>query len=208
MEYTVIRSDRKTLSVSVKDGNVVVRAPRKISEAKIAEFVNKHRLWISRRVKEQSVLLPDFTDGTTVEVMGKVRTVQTGKTRLTEDVLFLPQNDRERALIALLRELTRERMVFYTEKIAKNCGFRYEKITITSARTRWGSCNAKGTIAYTFRTAFLPDGLAVYLAVHELCHTRHMDHSRAFWEEVGKILPDWKDQRRALRRYEWAMKCF
>ena len=165
MEYTVIRTGRRTLSLSVKGGKVIVHAPQNLSEAKIAEFVKKHGLWISRRIKEQSVALPDFSDGTTVEVMGQACVIATGKTGLSAGMLFLPEKDREKALIGLLKRLTRERMGAFTEKIAKRYGFRYEKISITSARTRWGSCSAKGTISYTFRTAFLPDTLAVYLAV-------------------------------------------
>lgn len=208
MEYLVLRSKRKTLSVSVKDGKVIVRAPMTLSAQKIEEFVHKHRLWIARRLKEQAERQAlELSDGSRVVLFGIERVIRTGRARLTSETLFLPQENREQALIRILRELTRERMTEFTEKIASRYGFRYEKIRITSARTRWGSCNAEGTIAFTFRTAFLPIGIAVYLAVHELCHTRHMDHSKAFWGLVESIIPDYRERRRTLKRYSWVMQC-
>ncbi len=208
MEYSVVRSRRKTISVGVIGGEVIVHAPLSYPQEKIDAFVRKHRVWIARRLKEQSeAFLPTFADGTLMIVMGKERTIRTGRTALREDELYLPAEERENALVGLLRRLARERMNRITAEIAAVYKFNYQRITITSARTRWGSCNTKGTVAFTFRTAVLPDALAVYLAVHELCHTLHMDHSKAFWEEVAKILPDYRARRKALKEYSWAMKC-
>lgn len=208
MDYTITRSNRKTLSVSVKDGKVTVRAPKNLTEEKISAFVTKHRLWISRRLEEQSRrFVPDFSDGATIEIAGIPRKIMTGKACLTAEILFLPAAGREKALVSLLKKFTRERMGRITGEIALKYGFRYDRITVTSARTRWGSCNTKGTIAYSFRSAFLPDGIALYLAVHELCHTRFMNHGNAFWELVQSMLPDWKERRKALKIYSWAMKC-
>ena len=68
-----------------------------------------------------------------------------------------------------------------------------------TARGRWGSCNANGAIAFSFRTAFLSEAQARYVAVHELCHTRHLDHSPAFWREVEEIIPDCAAIRASLR---------
>ena len=208
MEYTVLRSQRKTMSVSVKDGKVIVRAPMHTSAQNIEEFVNRHRVWIMRRVKEQEERhIPDFADGSFVEILGRERRIETGKTKLTADTLYLPLENREEVLIRLLKALSREYMTAITEELAAKYGFRYERIRITSAKTRWGSCNVRGTIAYSFRTAFLPEELMRYLAAHELCHTRHMDHSKAFWDLVEKIIPNCKAERRKLKSYLWAMKC-
>ena len=208
MEYTVVRSKRRTLSVCVRDGAVIVRSPLKYPAEKIAEFVEKHRLWITRRLKEQqNCPRLDLSDGSEIEIFGKKRTIAAGKPARGEETVFLPQEKRETALIALLKKLTRERMSLLTSTVAERYGFRYEKITVTSARTRWGSCNAKGSIAYSFRSAFVPEQIALYLAVHELCHTRHLDHSAAFWKCVERILPDYQLLRKGLKGYSWAMKC-
>ncbi len=208
MEYDIIRSARKTLSVTVKDGRVIVKAPNKVSERKIAEFVERHKLWIFRRIQEQEGRYrPNFSDGSSIELFGNTVKIETGKAALTSEKLFLPNENREEALKKLLKSLTRDFMTAMTAAIAEKYRFRYSKIVITSARSRWGSCNIKGTIAYSFRSAFLPPELAFYLAAHELCHTKHMNHSRAFWETLAKIVPDCKEKRRRLKEYLWAMKC-
>ncbi len=208
MEYSVVRSNRRTVSIAVKGGKVVVYAPLAYPQDKIDAFVIKHRVWIARRVKEQAeAFAPDFADGSVMILLGKERIIRTGRTALTESEVFLPAEGREEALTRLMRKLARERMTRLIAEIAAVYKFHYEKLTITSARTRWGSCNTRGTIAFSFRSAVLPDGLAAYLAVHELCHTRHMDHSKAFWEEVSRILPDYRERRKALKGYSWAMKC-
>ncbi len=203
-----MRGQRTTLSMTVKDGNIIVRVPKDISDQRIEEFVYRHRVWIMRRLKEQAERpRPDFSDGSVIEILGKERRIATGSKKITADMLFLPQENREKALIGLLKTLTRERLTAVTEELALKYGFHYGRIKVTSARTRWGSCNAKGTIAYSFRAAFLPEELVRYLAAHELCHTRYMDHGKAFWELLEAIIPDCKALRRKLKNYLWAMKC-
>ena len=90
-------------------------------------------------------------------------------------------------------------MTNLTLAIAQKYGFTFGTVRISSARGRWGSCSQKGTISYSFRTAFLSQYEAEYIAVHELCHTRHMNHSAVFWAEVAKILPDYLQIRKGIR---------
>lgn len=208
MEYSVIRSSRKTLSVSVRDGKVIVRAPFRTAEKTIEDFVQRHRAWISKRVTEQeNRYRPEFKDGEIIELFGKQRKIETGRARITPDTVFLPAENREKALIGLLKAFTRENMTAITEELARQYRFTYREIRIGSARVRWGSCNTRGTIAYTFRAAFLPMELAYYLAAHELCHTKHMNHGKMFWNLLKKIYPDCKERRKCLRQYSWALKC-
>ncbi len=207
MEYRVIRSKRRTLSLSVeRGGKLVVRAPLRISEKEIEAFVARHALWAQRKIERRSVL-PTFCDGDTLSLLGRSYRIASGPTAIENETLFLPASDREAALIALLKKLARVRMQRLVDELCKAHRFTYAKLAITSARTRWGSCGSNGHISFTFRSSFLPDDLAMYLAVHELCHTRHMDHSAAFWREVEKILPDYAARRRALKSYQWAMDC-
>lgn len=79
-------------------------------------------------------------------------------------------------------------------------GVAYKKVFIKNSRTRWGSCSKLGNLNFNYRLAFLSPELADYVVVHELCHLRHFNHSKAFWEEVGKVLPEWPALRRELRK--------
>lgn len=201
LQYTVIRSARKTLSLSVdREGGVVVRAPRGVGVREISAFVRRHARWIEkRRAALAAAPVPDFTDGAILTLYGRRYTVAAGRTRIGGDTVYLPAEGRERALAALLKRLAKDYMGNLTAIYAERYGFSYQSVRITSARGRWGSCNANGAIAFSFRTAFLSEAQARYVAVHELCHTRHLDHGPAFWREVEEIIPDYAAIRASLR---------
>jgi predicted metal-dependent hydrolase len=82
---------------------------------------------------------------------------------------------------------------------AAQYGFSYRQVRITSARTRWGSCSTKGTLAFTWRLVLAPPECIDYVVVHELAHLRVANHSPAFWDEVEAMLPDYKARRKWLR---------
>lgn len=190
-----------------REGKAVARVPYGVTEKQIQTFISRHAGWLQSKLSERGET-PDFTDGTQVTLCGSLYTVATGpRARIARGILYLPAEKREEALMSLLRRLTRVRMKEFLDTICAQYGLAYEKLTVTSARGRWGSCSGKKHIAFTFRTTFLPDELCEYLAAHELCHTLHMDHSAAFWREVARIVPDHAQKRKALKGYLWVMNC-
>ena len=197
----MVRRRRRTLSLSVDGtGEIVVRAPNNMRLSDIEQFVSSHADWIAQRRASIERARPDLSDGAVISLCGVSCTIAQGRrARLEGDVLFLPSSERERAFVSFLRRLTRTRMTAYVEEYAARFGFSYSAVRVSSARGRWGSCNARGDLSFSFRTAFLDENEARYIAVHELCHTRHMDHSPAFWAEVGGIFPAYRQTRRALR---------
>ena len=207
-EVQIVRSKRKTLSLTVgRDGEIVVRAPLRTSQAEISAFVERHRRWLEKRisaVKNSPVLV--LSDASRVALFGREYTVRTGaRARLTSGELYLPAEDRERSLVRLLKRETAARLGELTERIAAQYHFTYRGVRASSARTRWGSCNREGNIAYTFRAAFLPEEIIVYLVVHELCHTRFFAHDERFWNEVEGILPNWRKLRKSLKEKSYIM---
>lgn len=196
----IIRQRRKTLCMKAEGGGINVYVPHTVGEETIARFLEKHKLWIRRRLEER-VEPCSFQDGGTVLFLGRMVQIKTGKARIEGDTLFLPQENRSTSLLKLCKRLSLGRMTALTEQIAAKYHFRFKSVEIGSAKTRWGTCDGEGKIRYTLYTAFLPDELAVYLCVHELCHTRQHNHSKKFWQEVEKILPDWRVRRKALKTY-------
>jgi Predicted metal-dependent hydrolase len=99
-----------------------------------------------------------------------------------------------------LREEARSRFAFTLDALAEEHGFTYARLFVKFQKTRWGSCSAKGNINISALLLFLPDALIRYILVHELCHTRALNHSEAFWKEVFAILPKAMRHDAAMRR--------
>lgn len=204
MNYRVIKSKRRTLCLSVeKDGEILVRAPIATGDKEIKDFVRKHERWISARLaKRKGERRLSLNDGERIALFGESYEIEEGKPKLENGIIFLPVNGRKEAFLKLIKRYSKEKMSALAESVSSRYGFEYSLIRISTARTRWGSCSKKGVLSFTCFLAFVPVDLAYYVAVHELCHTRHFDHSKNFWREVERVLPDWRSRRKALRKEE------
>lgn len=174
MKVTVIRSNRKTVAIQVNsDLSVTVRAPRSASEKDIEEILKKKEAWISKHIEKIK------------ETKERVEAEPTEK------------STREK-VIALAEEALKvipERVEYF----AKVIGVTYGKITIRNQKTRWGSCSSKGNLNFNCLLMLAPPEVLDYVVVHELCHRKQMNHSKAFWLEVEKVLPDYKEARKWLK---------
>ena len=168
MEYSVIYSNRKTVSLSIKDGALTVRAPHKTEEKRIAEILNKHQAWIKKHLIISAEKEKRFEN-------------------LTEEKI---------------KELKKEAKKYFSSKkkeFSKIMGLNYGRITITSAKTRFGSCSSKGNISFSYRLMLYPIPAREYVIVHELCHLVYMNHSRDFYRLISMYLPDYKERKRLLK---------
>ena len=99
------------------------------------------------------------------------------------------------ALREKARALVTERVQYYAPLI----GVTYNQIVIRAQHTRWGSCSSKGNLNFNCLLALVPMEVLDYVVVHELCHRKELNHSDRFWNEVAKILPDYKCRRKWLK---------
>lgn len=83
-------------------------------------------------------------------------------------------------------------------------GFPLRKVFIKNHKSRWGSCSSVGNLNFNYKILFLPEALQDYLIVHELCHLREFNHSAAFWAQVARTLPHYRELRAQLRSLERA----
>ena len=101
--------------------------------------------------------------------------------------------------ISQMKKDAKKYFVEKTEEYAKNMNLKYGRITITSAKTRFGSCSQKKNICFSYRLMRYPEAAREYVIVHELSHLVHMNHSPQFYKYLAQFMPDYKERRRLLK---------
>ena len=169
MEYEIIRSKRRTMSLQVKrDGRIIVRAPLILDKKVIDDFVSKHTEWVK---KKQEMLK---------------------NVHITED---FDKNE-----VKDLKERAKNIIEPILEYYSNIMDVSYERFSINSAKTRFGSCSLKKTLNFSFRLALYTHEAIEYVCVHELAHLKEMKHSKKFWQIVEKYLPDYKERKKLLKK--------
>ncbi len=169
MEYELIRSERKSLSLQLRpDGTVLVRAPRRTAGRSIDRFVREHWDWVEKQREK-------------LAARGQVE-------KLSEEELAELKNRARRVFLS--------RCAYYAPVV----GVRYERVSIRSQRSKWGSCSGKGNLNFNCLLLLAPPEVLDYVVVHELCHRLEMNHSPRFWAEVQRVLPDYASARRWLKQ--------
>src|SRR5829696_3902704 len=164
----LVRESRRARRLIVRvhhTGRVEVIVPRRTSQRTVARFVDRHREWIERKRAEAR------------------RTITPAQPIPPQEAAAL-----RRALIAKAHDVLSPMLA----ATAQELGFSYERIMIRRQRTRWGSCSARGTISLNCCLLFQRPPVVRYLLIHELAHTRHMNHSKRFWQCVARHCPDYQ----------------
>lgn len=93
------------------------------------------------------------------------------------------------------RVFIKERLRYWNEYYK----FAWGAVSVRNQSSRWGSCSQKGNLNFSYKLALLPEHLADYIIVHELCHLREMNHSSSFWNLVAQTMPDYREKRKELK---------
>jgi predicted metal-dependent hydrolase len=208
----IIRSKRTSFSIELKpDGRLIVRAPLRATESQIQALVVKKADWIRKTRRKLREKYPDlkpktFHEGEMFWYLGKQYPLSFGHHKrpalIFEDTFLLSEAYRYRAkdvFIAWYRERTREIVRAYVQHYQGLYDFDVDCITITRARTRWGSCSSRANLNFTYRLSMAPPSVIEYVVVHELVHLKIRNHSKAFWAKVAAIRPDYQADRRWLK---------
>ena len=165
IDYVIKKSRRRSMSVHVdSDKKVIVKAPIGTPTYVVEEFLKEKKTWI-------------------VNQIAKVE----NQNVLAQQLGLLSKKDLA-ALKKKAKILIPERVEYY----AGLSGISYNKIFIRLQKTRWGSCSADGNLNFNCLLALMPLEILDSVVVHELCHRRHMNHSKEFYAEVLSIFPDYK----------------
>lgn len=213
--HKLVRSRRKTVALEVNDrAEVVVRAPRWVSQKFIFDFVHKHAVWIEtqKRIAEQrSVRARTFAEGERFWYVGEQFplsiTTSHKKLSLSDEGFALPQGTKnpQKAFEDWYKNQAKSFIIPRVRELARKHGLEFENIRITSAKTRWGSCSAKKNLSFSWRLIFFPQEVMDYVICHELAHLKHMNHSQKFWNLVGEMCPKFQAYKQVLndKKYLW-----
>ncbi|HEX2493213.1 MAG TPA: SprT family zinc-dependent metalloprotease [Steroidobacter sp.] len=214
-----VRVSRRARRLSVRvypGGRVEVVAPPGASAAAVERFVGMHRQWIDRRVQDLSSAADLSGDmrPAAIELSAIARRyalvyepdarrgVRAHSHETTDALILRGQVGDERQVGAVLRAWLMERafeaLSRELSRVAARGDFRFQRLQVRRQRTRWGSCSASGTISLNACVLFLEPAVMRYLLVHELAHTKHMNHSKRFWALVEAHEPEYRRLDREL----------
>lgn len=219
IEYQLLPgSQRKTTDIVIeRNGQVVVRPPKGLTPEQVDALVDSRRMWIYRNLAEwkdlnATAVAREWVSGETFLYLGKAYRLslvsgQDGGLKLKDGRFCLSRELIERGSTQAARETFES---FYTDKgqqrfanrvahYAPKVGVKVSQVRVKDMGYRWASCGSTGILNFHWKCMMAPPGIIDYIAVHELCHFHHRNHSDAFWNEVDKILPDWRERKEWLR---------
>ena len=194
-------------------GGLEVVIPKRFPRNQVTGLVAQHADWARRQLARQAqlrsgvslpaVLSLAFDDSSTP--VRYPRMPQPSQGELFEDGEYIEiRAEGQREAIAELRHWIRQRarraLPPLLERLAAQTGLDFARVSIRSQKTRWGSCSSRGNISLNDQLLFLPPQAVEYLMIHELCHTRHLDHSRAFWRLVQTHCPGYRRHEALLKK--------
>lgn len=207
----IIRSNRKTLAISIDAfGRLIVKSPKRISEERIFAFIREKESWIlAKKAQMQGAgiqLPPENLHGYRLLLLGErylISLYDGREIRLDnqEKILYLPNAKSRLRLQQWIKTNALRILTQVTEEWSKAMQTGYKSVKISSAHSRWGVCNYDNAIRYSYRLLYVPKDVLQYVVVHELAHTKHKNHSKLFWSEVERFVPDWKTKRKWLKTH-------
>ena len=211
-------SDRKTTDIIIeRDGAVVVRPPKGYSPEKVDAVVESKRIWIYRNLAEwkdlnSTSVVREWVNGETFLYLGRsyrlsLVTEQTGDLKLKEGRFCLNRQLIDEGGVNVAKQAFED---FYAQKglqrIKKRVEYFSPKVGVISGNVvvkemgfRWASCSKGNTLSFHWKCMMAPPKIIDYVVVHELCHMHFRNHSDAFWNEVDKVMPDYRERKEWLK---------
>ncbi len=222
VEYVLVRRyGKRGVGLKVDENGLTVSAPSTMPLAKVESIVRESERWILRKIAEWShrkVAPVDWREGERIPFLGgglTLRLARGARSRADrrDAELWVVTRDGTASQVeqAVVRWYKRAAQLYLSERLqtlSRASGLALPTLTISSAMARWGSCSSKREVRLAWRLVKAPPDLVDYVIRHELAHLRHMDHSSAFWAEVGRQCPDYRARRERLNEMDHLYRTF
>lgn len=197
------RAKRLTLRLSRTDGKATLTLPTRAPLREAKAFAQRQEEWLRNQLSK----LPETTpliDGAFVPFQGENLRVSISGTKsvyIEGNAIYVGAQNSGVRLQAFMKTHARNLLVPAVDKYASNVGRPFNRVTLRDTRSRWGSCSAEGNLMFSWRLVMAPPEVLDYVAAHEVAHLVEMNHSPAFWELVGNLMPDYQNHRNWLREH-------
>jgi predicted metal-dependent hydrolase len=208
-----VSARRRTIGLKIDDSGLTVHIPRRVAASTVEQILQQKSGWIASKLaqRQQRPAAIEWQDGTTLRYLG-----QEIRLALRQDArIRAPEFDGNRLHLALpdpgdaqavqrkaaqwLAKQCRPDFSRRIELLAAKLGVPTPPLYLSSARTRWGSCNSRGEIRLNWRLIQAPPHIIHYVVAHELAHLKEMNHSPKFWAWVKKLCPEYEAARKELK---------
>ena len=216
--FEVVRSRRATADIIIeRDGRVLVRAPESIADGRIEDMVEAKRYWIYKNLAEWRDLnatrvLREYKNGEGFLYLGRSYRLllaadqeeplllKNGRFCLRRDLVDQGAIEAAKSafrdyFVARGTERITQRVNYYAPKV----GVVVRDIDVRELGNRWASCSPSGALAFHWKCMMASQTIIDYIVVHELCHLHYLDHGDSFWNEVDKVMPDYRERKEWLR---------
>ncbi len=212
LEYSLVRRrGRRGVGLKVDENGLTVSAPITMPITRIEELVRESERWILRKIEEwRGRQIPEvrWEEGTWLPYLGRavelrISPAPRARAALEGEALRIGVRDPgpelvRRAVVGWYKRTAREHLGERVATLSEAAGVAPPKFLLSSAMARWGSCNSRREVRLAWRLVKAPTALIDYVVCHELAHLRHMNHSAAFWAEVGRQCEDYERKRAEL----------
>jgi predicted metal-dependent hydrolase len=209
LEVQLLRRVRKSIGIRIVAGRVELVAHPRVPLAELQHLLVQKQAWIERHLQRQvSALAAQHAPLSQLLLAGTSLAIEhqaghcAGVTLCDDRVVVGGAVERLRPqLTVFLQHQAELRLPPHFQALAPMAARPPQRLQISKARTRWGSCNQQGVIRLNWRLVQAPVEVLDYVIAHELAHLRHMNHGAAFWQETARLYPDWKSARAWLKRH-------
>jgi len=198
----IVRTKRKTIALQITDdGTLIIRSPLEATDETIMKVIARHKKWIESKKRyidsrDPKYAPKEFVNGEGFLYLGnyyRLKIVDSQKEPLKfENGFYLSREALPQArevFINWYKNMAYQKILERVQWYAKKGGFKYNKINITNAQKRWGSCSLKGNLNFSWRIIMAPLNVLDYVVVHELVHLVEYNHKKTFWNKVKVLMP-------------------
>jgi len=228
LQIELIRSKRKTLGLEITPKGVKARAPLRMSQRDIVDFINLKRAWIDKHLDQMQTLSEEselsLVNGALIQLRGqnyhltveqglrgKVR-VQSGRIIVPVVNSHVPLEQRVKAkLVRWYKEVAHHELqtrARYYASLMDVPTRRTDQIYVRDYKRRWGSCDNQGKLSFNWRILQAPTAISDYVVIHELAHCHEFNHSKRFWAIVAKQMPNYKEHDAWLNQHGYTLYRF